>query len=148
MEDHSKVNVGIIGCGTISSIYLQAPAKFALLRIVACADLIPEVAQAKARQYGVPKVALVEELLSDPEIDLVLNLTVPAAHTEIGLAALAAGKTRYNEKPLRINPEQGKALLETARIKEPMIRGAPDTLPGGGPPTFIKLLQYGGIGVP
>ena len=77
MEDQTKMNVGIIGCGTISSIYLQAPAKFALLRIVACADLIPEVAQAKARQYGVPKVALVEELLSDPEIDLVLNLTVP-----------------------------------------------------------------------
>src|SRR5258708_32586441 len=97
MEDHSKVNVGIIGCGTISSISLQAPAKFALLRIVACADLIPEVAQAKARQYGVPKVAMVEELLSDPEIDLVLNLTVPGAHTEIGLAALAAGENRCNE---------------------------------------------------
>src|SRR5260370_16960324 len=94
------MNVGISGCGTVSSIYLQAPAKFPLLRIVACADLIPEVAQAIAQQYGVPKVAMVEELLSDPEIDLVLNLTVPAAHTEIGLPALAAGHAGYKEEPL------------------------------------------------
>src|SRR5260370_9898055 len=95
------MNVGISGCGTVSSIYLQAPAKFPLLRIVACADLIPEVAQAIAQQYGVPKVAMVEELLSDPEIDLVLNLTVPAAHTEIGLAALAAWKPVSSANPLR-----------------------------------------------
>src|SRR5258708_36297591 len=139
MEDQAKVNVGIIGCGTISSIYLQAPAKFALLRIVACADLIPEVAQAKARQYGVPKVALVEELLSDPEIDLVLNLTVPAAHTEIGLAALAAGKAASFEKALGNHREEGKAPLATAPIKQPMGRGAPRTLPGGGPRTRLTL---------
>ena len=148
MEDQTKMNVGIIGCGTISSIYLQAPAKFPLLRIVACADLIPEVAQAIAQQYGVPKVAMVEELLSDPEIDLVLNLTVPAAHTEIGLAALAAGKAVYSEKPLGINREQGKALLETARIKQRMIGCAPDTFLGGGLQTCIKLINDGAIGVP
>src|SRR5258708_33276970 len=103
MEDQTKMNVGIIGCGTLSPIYLQAHAKFPLLRIVACADLIPEVAQAIAQQYGVPKAAMVEELLSDPEIDLVLNLTVPAAHTEIGLAALAAGQARHRGKPPRID---------------------------------------------
>jgi predicted dehydrogenase len=148
MEDQTKMNVGIIGCGTISPIYLQAPAKFALLRIVACADLIPEVAQAKARQYGVPKVAMVEELLSDPEIDLVLNLTVPAAHTEIGLAALAAGKAVYSEKPLGINREQGKALLETGRARQRLIGCAPDTFLGGGLQTCIKLINDGAIGVP
>ncbi|HEV2583854.1 MAG TPA: Gfo/Idh/MocA family oxidoreductase [Ktedonobacteraceae bacterium] len=148
MEDQAKMNVGIIGCGTISPIYLQAPAKFALLRIVACADLIPEVAQAKARQYGVPKVAMVEELLSDPEIDLVLNLTVPAAHTEIGLAALAAGKAVYSEKPLGINREQGKALLEAGRARQRMIGCAPDTFLGGGLQTCIKLINDGAIGVP
>src|SRR5438128_10307822 len=119
--------VRIIVCRTIPSTYLQATTKFPLLRIDDYADLIPEVAQAKARQYGVPKVAMVEELLSDPEIDLVLNLTVPAAHTEIGLAALAAGKAVYSEKPLGINREQGKALLETAQIKQRMIGCAPDT---------------------
>ena len=148
MEDQTKMNVGIIGCGTISSIYLQAPAKFALLRIVACADLIPERAQAKARQYGVPKVATVEELLSDPEIDVVLNLTVPAAHTEIGLAALAAGKAVYSEKPLGINREQGKALLEAGRARQRMIGCAPDTFLGGGLQTCIKLINDGAIGVP
>lgn len=148
MEDQTKMNVGIIGCGTISSIYLQAPEKFALLRMVACADLIPEVAQAKARQYGVPKVALVDELLSDPEIELVLNLTVPAAHTEIGLAALAAGKAVYSEKPLGINREQGKALLETGRARQRMIGCAPDTFLGGGLQTCIKLINDGAIGVP
>src|SRR5258706_11713947 len=148
MEDQAKMNVGIIGCGTISPIYLQAPAKFPLLRIVACADLIPEVAQAIAQQYGVPKAAMVEELLSDPEIDLVLNLTVPAAHTEIGLAALAAGKAVYNEKPLGINREQSKTLLGAAPIKESMIGGAPDTFLGGGLQNWIKIINDLAIGGP
>src|SRR5258708_8130876 len=128
MEAQATMNLGIIGCGTISPIYLQAPAKFPLLRIVACADLIPEVAQARARQYGVPKVAMVEELLSDPEIDLVLNLTVPAAHTEIGLAALAAGKAVYSEKPLGVNREPGQAPPEADRSQERTMRGRPATL--------------------
>lgn len=148
VENQTSINVGIIGCGNISSIYLQAPEKFPLLRIAACADLIPELAQAKARQYNVPKATTIEGVLTDPEIDLVLNLTVPLAHVEVGLAALAAGKAVYSEKPLGIKREEGKALLEAGMASHCLIGCAPDTFLGGGLQTCIKLINDGAIGEP
>ncbi|MDH7570520.1 MAG: Gfo/Idh/MocA family oxidoreductase, partial [Armatimonadota bacterium] len=89
--------VGIVGCGKICDIYFQAGKTFEAIEIVACADLIPERAQAKAAQHGVPRACSVAELLADPEVEIILNLTVPAAHAEIALAALEAGKSVYNE---------------------------------------------------
>jgi predicted dehydrogenase len=148
IDDPTRVNVGLIGCGNISSIYLQAPEKFPILRIVACADLAPELAQAKARQYHVPRVATVEDLLADPQIDLVLNLTTPRAHVEVGLAALAAGKAVYSEKPLGINRTEGRALLDAAQAQRRLIGCAPDTFLGGGLQTCIKLVNDGAIGEP
>jgi predicted dehydrogenase len=148
MKDQGKINVGVIGCGTISSIYLQAPEKFPILRIAVCADLIPERARAQAERYNVPEVATVEELLAHPEIDLVLNLTVPGVHAEIGLAALAAGKAVYSEKPLGINRKQGKTLLEAGQARQLAIGCAPDTFLGGGLQTCIKLINDGVIGTP
>lgn len=145
MERNAKINVGIIGCGTISSIYMEAPGKFEILRIAACTDLVMERAQAQAERYGVPRVMTVEALLADPEIDLVLNLTVPGAHSEIGLAALEAGKAVYSEKPLGINRAQGKALLEAGQRS---IGCAPDTFLGGGLQTCIELINDGAIGTP
>jgi len=111
------VNVGIAGCGNISSIYLQNCTRFPSLRVLACADLMLDRAQAQAEKYGVPRVYSVEELLNDPEIEIVLNLTIPPAHGEIGLAALNAGKSVYNEKPLAIDRESAKRMLELARRK-------------------------------
>ena len=101
-----KVKVGIIGCGKISGIYCQAKQVFEILDIVACADLIPERAKARAEEYGIPQVCSPEELLNDPEIELVVNLTIPQAHAEVCLAALEAGKHVYVEKPLGIDREK------------------------------------------
>src|SRR5437899_8148855 len=109
-----KVSVGVIGCGKISSVYLQAPNKFNILNIVACADQVRERAESQAAAYGVPRALSVEELLADPEIEIVLNLTIPKVHAEIGMAALQAGKSVYGEKPLALDREEGQALLNLA----------------------------------
>jgi predicted dehydrogenase len=144
----TKTTLGIVGCGNISSVYLQAPLLFENLHIAACADIDLKRAQSQAEKYGVPRVSSVEELLADPDIDVVVNLTVPAAHAEISLAALTAGKALYSEKPLAINREDGRAILEAAREKNLRVGCAPDTFLGGGLQTCIKLINDGVIGTP
>lgn len=148
METKTKANVGIIGCGQISSIYLEAPQAFDILNIVACADIDMERARAQAQKYGVPKACTVEKLLADPDIDIVINLTIPRVHAEIGLAAVEAGKSPYSEKPLGVNREQAKALLSAAQAKNMRVGCAPDTFLGGGIQTCVKLINDGAIGVP
>src|SRR5579871_2005979 len=94
-----KVGIGVIGCGTISDVYLKACKTFNVLDVVACADMVRERAEAKAEKFGI-EARDVEQILADPAIEIVLNLTVPRAHAEVAAAAIAAGKSVYNEKPL------------------------------------------------
>jgi predicted dehydrogenase len=142
------VKVGLVGCGTISRIYLQNARKLAALDVVACADLLVERAQARAAEFGVPKACSVAELLADPGVELVLNLTIPAAHAEVALAALRAGKSVYNEKPLAIQRVGGRALLDLARANGLLVGCAPDTFLGGGLQTCRRLIDQGVIGEP
>ncbi len=144
----TPVGVGVIGCGNISGIYLQTARRLEILDVVACADLDLERARARAAEYDVPRACTVEELLADPAVDLVINLTVPAAHGEVGLMALEAGKSLYNEKPLAIDREDARRLLERARQRGLLLGGAPDTFLGAGLQTCRKLLDDGWIGAP
>jgi predicted dehydrogenase len=143
-----QVKIGIIGCGNISPIYLQSGAKFEILDIVAVADKIMERAESRAAEYGVPRACTVRELLADPEIEIVVNLTTPDAHAEVGFQVLDAGKSVYNEKPLAITREDGKGMIELAAAKGVRIGGAPDTFLGGGLQTCRKLIEDGWIGEP
>ena len=78
----NKVKVGIIGCGNISGIYMENLTSMFddIIEVVACADLMPERSQAKAQEFGIPRSCTVEELLADPDIQIVVNLTNPEAH--------------------------------------------------------------------
>src|ERR1700677_4940622 len=96
----AKTKVGIIGCGNISGIYCQAGEKLHNIEIVACADIDLSRAKAKAEEYHIAKALSVAELLKDDEIEIVINLTVPAVHAKVAKAVLNAGKSVYNEKPL------------------------------------------------
>jgi predicted dehydrogenase len=147
MKD-SKTSLGIIGCGTISSVYLRAPSLFDNLQVVACADIDMERARSQAEKFGVPKACTVEELLADPEVEIAVNLTVPAAHAEVSSKAIAAGKTVYSEKPLAIRREDGQTILQAARERQLRVGSAPDTFLGGGFQTCIKLINDGEIGTP
>jgi predicted dehydrogenase len=142
-----RVKVGVIGCGNISGIYLQNGSRFGHMEIVACADMVIERAQAKATEYGIAAYS-VDELLAHPDIEIVINLTIPAAHGEIALKALAAGKHIYNEKPLAIQRANAQAMLALAREKNLRVGGAPDTFLGAGLQTCRKLIDDGAIGTP
>lgn len=142
------VRVGIVGCGVISGIYLENLGKTPGIEVAACADLLVERAQARAAEYGVAKACSVEELLADPSIQIVVNLTIPIAHASVAMAAVAAGKSVYNEKPLTIGLDEGRALLEAAKANSVLVGGAPDTFLGGGLQTCRKLIDDGVIGEP
>jgi predicted dehydrogenase len=145
----SKVKIGIVGCGNISGIYFKnCTQAFDILEVAACADIIPERARAAAAEYGIKKACTVEELLSDPEIRIIVNLTIPKAHASIAMAALEAGKNVHGEKPLAITRDDGKKIIETAKSKGLLVGSAPDTFLGGGIQTCLKLINDGWIGEP
>lgn len=143
-----KVKIGIIGCGNISKIYIEQSRTFDILDLKAVADVDIERAKAKAEQHGVACVYSVEQMLADPEIEIIVNLTPPSAHAEIGLAALQAGKSIYNEKPLAVFREDGQKMLAIAAEKGLRIGCAPDTFMGAGLQTCRKLIDDGAIGEP
>ena len=143
-----KVNVGIVGCGNISDAYFNGSKKFDILNIIACADLDPARAQAKATQYGIRACASVPDLLHDPAVEIVVNLTVPKAHAGVNTAALKAGKHAYCEKPFALNSADGAAVLALANKKKLLVGSAPDTFLGGGIQTARKAVDDGAIGRP
>jgi predicted dehydrogenase len=143
-----KTRVGVVGCGNISGIYFRNCAKMENLEVVACADLVREKARAAAEEYDVPKVCSTEDLLADPDVEIVLNLTIPNAHAEVALAAVEAGKHVYNEKPLAVDREDGRRVLEAARENGLRVGGAPDTFMGAGGQTCRQLIDRGAIGEP
>jgi len=143
-----KAKVGVVGCGNISGIYFKNGKWLESIDIVACADLVAERARAKAAEFGIPRACTVQELLADPEIEIVINLTIPIAHAEVALAALEAGKCVYNEKPLAITRADGRKMLDLAQSKGLLVGCAPDTFMGGGLQTCRKLIDDGVIGEP
>jgi predicted dehydrogenase len=145
----NKLNIGIVGCGAISGIYLKnCTGRFQVVNVAACADIIPERAQEKAKEYGVAKACSVDELLADPDVHIVLNLTIPKVHAEVCVKALEAGKHAYVEKPLAVSRADGTRVLDTAKAKGLRVGGAPDTFLGGGIQTCRKLIEDGWVGRP
>ena len=139
--------IGIIGCGAISNAYFKNLAPFSkFAKVAACADIDLERAQAKAKEHGVAKAYSVKDLLDDPEIDAVLNLTIPAAHASVNLEAIEAGKHSYCEKPFSLTYQDGRKVLAEADRRKLRLGCAPDTVLGGGIQTCRKLIDDGVIG--
>jgi len=148
MTRQSPVAVGLIGCGNISTTYLQVAQTLDAFRIVACADVRREAAEALAVRFLIPRACTVDEILADPTIEIILNLTTPDAHGSLALAALEAGKSVYNEKPLAMSRAEGQRMLALAAEKGLRVGGAPDTFLGAGLQTCRELIDAGAIGVP
>jgi predicted dehydrogenase len=142
------VGVGLVGAGVISDEYLRNLTSFPDLRVLRVADLDLARAAAQAEKHGVPASGSVAELLDDPGIELVVNLTIPAAHVEVGLAALEAGKHVWAEKPLALDRESGRKLLDVAAEKDLRVASAPDTVLGPGLQTARRAIEDGRIGEP
>lgn len=143
-----QVKIGVIGCGNISGIYLENLQRFNSVTVSAVADLRPEAAAAQAAKYGVKQVLTTDELLADPDIDIILNLTTPAGHADICRLALQSGHHVYVEKPLSIELDDGRELVRLAGEKHRLIGGAPDTFLGAGLQTCRDLIDQGVIGRP
>ncbi|MEU5870615.1 Gfo/Idh/MocA family oxidoreductase [Glycomyces sp. NPDC047369] len=141
------LNIGIIGVGAISGQYLAAFERLDAVRLAAVADLDEARAKEVADAQGV-RALTVDGLLADPEVDLVLNLTIPAAHADIALKAIAAGKDVYGEKPLAADLGDAKAVLDAAREAGVRVGCAPDTVLGTGIQTARKAVDDGLIGTP
>jgi predicted dehydrogenase len=139
------VQIGIIGCGVISDSYLRGAAGSRLIKVKAVADLKIEAAQARAAAYGVEAVS-VDALLNDPDIDIVLNLTVPLVHAQVSRQVIAAGKHVYSEKPLATEFADARDLVDAARAKGVRIGSAPDTFLGAAHQACRRLVDEGRIG--
>ncbi|WP_423919841.1 Gfo/Idh/MocA family protein [Frigoribacterium sp. 2-23] len=148
MTSTGPVGVGVIGAGVISGTYLENMTAFPDLAVLFVADLIPERAQARAEEYGVPGWGTVDELLAMDEIEIVVNLTIPAVHAEVGRQIIAAGKSVWSEKPLALDHESGSDLLAAADAAGVRVACAPDTVLGAGIQTAMRAIARGDIGEP
>lgn len=141
------VNVGIIGCGNIFPAYVNGCRMFRILNLTSCADLNEDAARARAAEFQLT-AKTIDEIVHDPEIEIVINLTVPKVHARVGMELLRAGKHVYSEKPLATDFRKATELLELATEKNLRAGCAPDTFLGAGLQTSRKLLDDGWIGRP
>lgn len=144
----STHRLGIVGLGVISKTYLDNLELADDVEITAVADLDSARAQAVAAKYPGVAAMTVAELMASDEVDTVLNLTIPAAHAEVGLAAIRGGKSVYSEKPLAANLPDARQLLEDAQRAGVRVGCAPDTVLGTGVQTARQLIEGGEIGTP
>lgn len=142
------VGVAVIGAGNISKQYLDNLTVFPDLKVHIIADLFQEAAQARALEYGIPEWGGVEAALNHPGVDIIVNLTTPAAHVEVATAAVRAGKHVWTEKPFSLDRESGLGLLKAADAAGIRLGCAPDTFLGAGLQTARRIIERGDIGVP
>jgi predicted dehydrogenase len=148
MPVSNAVGVGFIGTGMISDTYLENLTSFADVRVVILGDLDQERARQQAEKYNVPEWGSTEDVLAHPDVEIVVNLTIPAAHAEIASQAIAAGKHVWSEKPISIDRTSGRALLDQASAAGLLVGVAPDTVLGPGVQTARRAIAHGDIGEP
>ena len=141
----SNLGIGIIGCGNISTAYLTLAPLFKGIEVRAVADINPSAAQEKADEFNV-RAQSVEDLLGADDIDIVVNLTIPAAHFSTTQTILQAGKHAYSEKPLVLSLQEGKELAALAAENGLRVGSAPDTFLGGAHQQARALIDQGALG--
>ena len=141
----TSLRIGIVGCGSISLAYLRNAPLFGGVEITSCADINQDAASRRAAEYGL-RMLDVDALVADPEVDLVLNLTVPAAHFAVSMQALAAGKHVFTEKPLAIKVADGRTLVGAAASRGLALGSAPDTFLGAAGRFARRLMEEDRIG--
>ncbi|PSL38166.1 putative dehydrogenase [Labedella gwakjiensis] len=142
------IGVGVIGAGVISDTYLENLKSFPDVEVLIVGDLIEERAKSQAEKHGVPAWGSAGDVLGHADVQVVVNLTIPAAHLEISSAAIAAGKHVWSEKPLGLDRDGGAQLLKDAAAKGLRVGSAPDTILGPGFQTAKRAIQEGVIGEP
>ncbi|OYO17036.1 oxidoreductase [Enemella evansiae] len=148
MASSGPVGVGLIGTGMISTAYLENLTRFPDIRVVVLGDRTPEVARAQAERFGIEKWGNPADVLADPEVELVVNLTIPAVHAQVSGSAIDAGKHVWSEKPISTDRASGQDLLARAEAAGLLVGVAPDTVLGPGVQTARRAIARGDIGQP
>jgi len=142
------VGIAVIGCGNISDQYLGNLVRFPDVAVLACADLDRDRAATQAAKYGIPHSGDLATVLAMPEVELIVNLTVPAVHASVALQAIRAGKHVYGEKPFALSVQEAQAVTAAANECGVQLGNAPDTFLGAGLQTARRLIEEGRIGTP
>nr|WP_064248688.1 Gfo/Idh/MocA family oxidoreductase [Rhizobium leguminosarum]OAP92323.1 oxidoreductase [Rhizobium leguminosarum] len=142
-----KLRIGVVGCGNISLAYMRNAPLFCGVEITSCADLNADAARRRAAEFDL-RTADVDSLIDDKNIDLILNLTIPAAHFDVSMRALSAGKHVFTEKPLGVTAAEGRRLVDAAAVKGLMLGSAPDTFLGAAGRHARRQMEAGAIGKP
>ena len=148
MSGSGPVGIGIIGAGVISDTYLENLSSFPDTAVLAIGDLRPDVARARAAEHGIGVAGDVDVVLGHPDVEIVVNLTIPAAHAEVADRALAAGRHVWNEKPLALDRASARVVLDAADAAGLRVGCAPDTFLGAGLQTARRLVEAEAIGAP
>ncbi|MBB3647647.1 putative dehydrogenase [Rhizobium sp. BK619] len=145
--NHMKLRIGVVGCGSISLAYMRNAPLFRGVEITACADINADAAKRRASEFNL-RAADVDSLIDDTNIDLILNLTIPAAHFDVSMRALSAGKHVFTEKPLGVTAAEGRLLVNAAAERSLMLGSAPDTFLGAAGRHARRQMEAGAIGRP
>jgi predicted dehydrogenase len=148
MAASGPVGVGFIGTGMISDTYLEHLTSFPDVRVLILGDLDQSRAQAQAAKYNVPQWGSNDDVLTHPDVEIIVNLTIPAAHAQVAREAIAAGKHVWSEKPISVDRASGRALLDQAESAGLFIGVAPDTVLGPGVQSARRAIAHGDIGEP
>ena len=148
MARTGPVGVGFIGTGMISNTYLENLARFPDIDVIILGDLNVEAAKARAAQHGIRQWGTADDVLNHPDVEVVVNLTIPAVHAEVASKAIAAGKHVWTEKPISVDRQSGHDLLVQAEQAGLLVGVAPDTVLGPGMQTARRAIARGDIGEP
>lgn len=148
LDPSGPVGIGVVGAGTISDEYLENLASFPDTRVLAIGDILPDVARARAAAFGVEVAGEPEVVFRHPAVEIVVNLTVPAAHADVSLTAIAAGKHVWSEKPLATDLSTAQEIVATAKRAGVRLGCAPDTFLGDGLQAARAAIDSGVIGEP
>jgi predicted dehydrogenase len=139
------LGIGILGCGNISAAYMRLAPLFRGIEVRACADINEAAAKTRAEEFNL-RAETVDGLLAADDIDIIVNLTIPAAHFEVSKSILNAGKHVFSEKPFVLSVEEGQALAAIASEKGLRVGSAPDTFMGGAHQLARHLVDTGAVG--
>lgn len=145
-DSSRPVGIGIVGCGAISGAYMQILPQFGNVAVVHCADLEVERAKDMAGRYSLPNASDVDGLFANPDVEIVLNLTIPGAHADVALRAVESGRSVYTEKPLAVSRAEGRQVIDAAAKAGVLVGGAPDTFLGGAFQGAAQMISDGRIG--
>ncbi|MFB9474828.1 Gfo/Idh/MocA family protein [Nonomuraea salmonea] len=145
---NGPVGVALVGAGVISGQYLRNLTSFPDVRVLAVADIDTGRAAEVAREHGVEVSGTLADALAIPEVEIVVNLTVPSAHAAVALESLRAGKHVYGEKPMAMTTDEAAKVMAEAADRGLRVGGAPDTFLGAGLQSALHAISSGLIGKP